>query len=134
MPMRLDDTRRASAEAKFARIARVIDRVSADIKQEYGAKTRLAPQGRIRKTAANAYALDYSLRHPDDGQLWLTFMVVEDEADLLLIQGRDSGPPDLRTNPGQVDQRVYRLGEIEAIKAALKDKVVGHLRARGVLH
>jgi hypothetical protein len=40
----------------------------------------------------------------------------------------------MRANPGQVDQRVYRLEKIEDIKQAVQEKIYGHLRARTAQH
>ena len=61
----------------------------------------------------------------------LTFYVVGDEADLILLQGQEqSSPRDIRADPGQVDQHVYRLERVEEIKEAVQEKVVAHLRSQ----
>jgi hypothetical protein len=89
----------------------------------------------MQQTAQNAYAVRYSLQYPDEAQLSLTFIVVGEDADLLLMQRHEpSGHRDIRADPGQVDQRVYRLGAIEEIKAAVQQKIAAHLRAREVRH
>ncbi len=85
----------------------------------------------MEQTAQNAYSVRYSLRHPDDTRLALTFIVTGEEANLLLLEAQErSGPQDIRAHPGQVDQRVYRLEEIEEIKQAVQEKIVSHLQTR----
>jgi hypothetical protein len=89
----------------------------------------------MQQTAQNAYAVRYSLRYPDEARLSLTFTVVGEDADLLLMQGHGrSVPRDIRANPGQIDQHVYRLDEIEEIKAAVQQKISAHLQTREVRH
>ena len=127
--------RLALAKAKFKPVARVLDRLPQDIEKEHGRSAVLEPRGSMEETAGNAYAVRYSLRHPEEARLSLTFIVVGDKADLLLVQGHErSDPRNVTADPGQVDQRVYRLAEVEEIKAAVKAKIVDHLRAEGVLH
>ncbi len=83
----------------------------------------------MHKLAENAYTVRYSLRQPDDVSLSLTFTVVGENADLILVQGHErSGPRDMRANPGQVDQHVHRLEQIDEIKHAVKEKILAHLR------
>jgi hypothetical protein len=85
----------------------------------------------MEQTAQNAYSVRYSLRHPDDTRLALTFIVTGEEANLLLLEAQErSGPQDIRANPGRVDQRVYRLGKVEEIKQAVQEKIITHLRTR----
>ena len=135
MQTKPDQGRLALAQAKFDPVARVLDRLSKDIEKEYGRSAVLKPRGSMQPTAGNAYAVRYTLRDPEEARLSLTFIVVGDNADLLLLKGQDrSGPRDDRADPGQVDQRVYRLREVEEIKAAVKQKIVDHLRRRGALH
>ena len=125
----------ALAQAKFDPVARVLDRLSKDIEKEYGRSAVLKSRGSMQQMAGNAYAMRYTLREPDKARLSLTFLVVGDDADLLLLKGQDqSGSRDARVDPGQVDQRVYRLRELEEIKAAVKQKIIDHLRGQGALH
>ena len=85
----------------------------------------------MHKLAENAYTVRYSLRQPDDVRLSLTFTVVGENADLILVQGHErSGPRDIRANPGQVDQHVYRLEQIDEIKHAVQEKILAHLRSQ----
>lgn len=129
------DERLALAQAHFDPVARVLDRLASDIEKEYGRFAVLERRGSMQQMAENAYSVRYSLRHPDEARLSLTFIVTGEDADLLLVQGHErSGPRDIKANPGQVDQHVYRLREVEDIKAAVKEKIVDHLRSRGVLH
>ena len=89
----------------------------------------------MERTADNAYAVRYALRDRDEAPLSLTFRIIGETADFLLLERHElADPRDARVDPGRVDQRVYRLGEVEEIKAAVKAKIVDHLRARGVLH
>jgi hypothetical protein len=123
------------AQTKFDPLAHVLDRLSREIEKEYGRSAALKPRGSMQQTAGNVYEVQYALREPQEASLSLTFMVVGDDADLLLLkQQEQSGPDDHRSDPGQVDQRVYQLGEVEAIKMAVKEKILDHLRAGGVLH
>ena len=135
MHTKSDHGRLARAQTKFDPVARVLERLSTDLNKEYGRSAVLKPRGSMQQTAGNVYEVQYALREPQEASLSLTFMVVGDDADLLLLkQHEKSGPDDHRSDPGQVDQRVYRLGEVETIKAAVKEKIIDHLRARGALH
>ena len=135
MHTKSDRGRLARAQTKFDPVARVLERLSTDLKKEYGRSAVLKPRGSMQQTAGNVCEVQYTLREPQGANLSLTFMVVGDDADLLLLQRQaQSGPDDSRADPGQVDQRVYRLGEVETIKAAVKEKIIDHLRARGALH
>jgi hypothetical protein len=134
MPTNVYQSRLALAQAKFRPLARVLDRLSEDIEKEHGRPAALKPRGAMEQTAENAFAVRYALRQPDEARLSLTFRIVGEDADLLLLEGHErSGSPDFRADPGQVDQCVYRLAEVEEIKAAVKAKIVDHLRARGML-
>ena len=77
------------------------------------------------------YEIRYSLRHPDETRLSLTFIITGDKADLVLLQGHQrSTARNLNADPGAVDQHVYRADEFDELKAAIKDKVAAHLSAR----
>jgi len=135
MQAKPEQARLSLAQAKFDPVARVLDHLSRDIEKEYGASAVLKPRGSMQQMAGNAYAVRYTLRDPEEARLSLTFLVVGDDADLLLVKGQNrSGSRDGRANPGQVDQRVYRLQEVEEIKAAVKKKIIDHLRRRGARH
>jgi hypothetical protein len=61
--------------------------------------------------------------------------VTGEEAELVLLQSQErAGPQDIRANPGQVDQRVYRLESIDEIKEAVQEKIATHLRSRADQH
>src|ERR671910_997344 len=135
MPTHMNQSRLALAQAKFEPVARVLDRLSAEVKKEHGPSAVLERRGAMEQTPQNAYAVRYSLRQPDEDRLSLTFIVVGEDADLVLMQGRAGpGARDTRADPGQVDQRVYRLERIEEIKAAVREKIAAHLQARAVRH
>jgi hypothetical protein len=133
MQAKPEQARLSLAQAKFDPVARVLDHLSRDIEKEYGASAVLKPRGSMQQMAGNAYAVRYTLRDPEEARLSLTFLVVGDDADLLLLKGQDQSGS-ARANPGQVDQRVYRLQEVEEIKAAVKKKIIDHLRRRGARH
>src|SRR5215211_3557986 len=135
MQTKSDHGHLALAQAKFDPVARVLDRLSKDIEKEHGRSAVLKSRGSMQQMAGNAYAVRYTLRDPEEARLSLTFLVVGDDADLLLVEGQDqAGSRDVRADPGQVDQRVYRLQEVEEIKAAVKKKIIDHLRRRGARH
>ena len=126
----VDDSRLGVAKAKFVPVAQVLDGIARDIKKEHGGSAVLKRRGAMHKLAENAYTVRYSLRQPDDVRLSLTFTVVGENADLILVQGHErSGPRDIRGNPGQVDQHVYRLEQIDEIKHAVQEKILAHLRS-----
>ena len=127
----VDDGRLGLAQAKFIPVAQVLDGIAKDIEREHGRSVVVKPRGTMHKLAENAYTVRYSLQQPDDVRLSLTFTVAGENADLLLVQDQErSSPDDIRTNPGQVDQHVYRLEQIDEIKLAVRDKILAHLRSR----
>ncbi len=82
-------------------------------------------------TAQNVYVVQYSLRHPNDVRFALTFIVTGENGDLLLVQAQErSGPEDIKADPAQFDQHVYRLEKIDEIKKAVQGKISTHLRTR----
>ncbi len=128
---RADNDRLGLAREKFMPVAQVLDSIVRDIEREHGRSVVLTPRDAMHKLAENAYTVQYSLHQPDDARLSLTFTVVGESADLLLVQGQErSGSSDVRANPGQVDQHVYRLEQIDEIKLAVRDKILAHLRSR----
>jgi hypothetical protein len=127
----VDDSRLGLVQAKFVPVAQVLDGIARDIAKEHGRSAVLKRRGAMHKLAENAYTVRYSLRQPDDVRLSLTFTVVGENADLILVQGHERpGPRDIRGNPGQVDQHVYRLEQIDEIKHAVQEKILAHLRRR----
>ncbi len=135
MQTNVDHGRLARARAKFEPVAQVLNRVAKDIEKDHGGSALLVQRGTMQQTAQNTYTVRYSIQHPDDARFALTFVVTGEDADLLLLQAHQrAGPRDMRANPGQVDQRVYRLEKIEDIKQAVQEKIYGHLRARTAQH
>ncbi len=93
----VDDGRLGVAQAKFMPVAQVLDGLARDIEKEHGRSAVLKRRGTMNKLAENAYTVRYSLRQPDDVSLSLTFTVVGENADLILVQGHQrSGPRDIR--------------------------------------
>ena len=132
MQTNVEQGRLAVARVRFAAVASMLDRLAEDIKKEHGPSAVLEQKGPMEPIAQNVCSVRYSLRHPNDGQLALTFVVTGDSADLLLLQAQEqSGPEDIRVNPGPVDQHVYRVEEIDGIKQAVQEKIRAHLRTRG---
>src|SRR5829696_9248026 len=65
------------------------------------------------------YEVTYSIPHSEDAPLSLTFIVTGDDADTILIQGRQrSTAGEVNAAPGQLDQRVYRLDRLNELKEA----------------
>jgi hypothetical protein len=129
MQTNVDHRQLALARAKFEPVAQALDHLAQDIKRDHGRSAVLKQRCPMEATARNAYAVRYSLRHPHDFGFALTFIVTGEDADLLLLQAQEySGEQDLRANPGQVDQRVYRLEKIDEIKKAVREKISAHLR------
>ena len=125
----VDDSRLGLAKAKFVPVAQVLDGIAKDIEKEHGGSAVLKRRGAMHKLAENAYTVRHSLRQPDEVRLSLTFTVVGENANLILVQGHErSGPRDIRANPGQIDQHVYRLEQVDEIKHAVQEKILAHLR------
>jgi hypothetical protein len=65
--------------------------------------------------------------------LSLTFIVTGANADLILLQGHQrSAARDVSAKPGQFDQHVYRLEELDELKEAVREKIIDHLAATRV--
>ena len=131
MHTNVDQRRLASARAKFEPLARVLDRLAKDIRNDHGQSSALEQRSPMEPTAQNAFTVRYSLRHPDNDRFALTFVVTGDDADLLLVQAQQHpSSRDVKTDPGQVDQRVYRLDEIDEIRRVVQEKISTQLRSR----
>ena len=121
--------RLALARVRFEPIARMLDRLAEEIEKEHGQPAVLERGGPMEPTAQNVCSVRYSLRHPDDVRFALTFVVTGESADLLLLQAQEqSGPRDIRADPGSMDQHVYRVDDIDDIKKAVQEKIRAHLR------
>ena len=128
---RADNDGLGLAQARFITVAQVLNGIVREIKKDHGRSVVLTPRDAMHKLAENAYTVRYSLQQPEDVRLSLTFTLVGENADLLLVQGQErSSSGDFRANPGHVDQHVYRLEQIDEIKHALQDKILSHLRSR----
>src|SRR4051812_30865180 len=91
----------ALARAKFRPVARALEDVSRDLKQDHGQSAVLQQKSPMQPISQNACKVQYALQHPDDAPLSLTFLAVGDEADSVLLQGHErSGPSDSRADPG----------------------------------
>jgi hypothetical protein len=121
----------ARARAKFEPVAQALNRLAKDIEKEHGQAAVLEQRSAMELTAQNTSTVRYALRHPDETRLSLVFIVTGEDADLLLLREQEHpGPQERQSNPGQVDQRVYRLEQIDEIKEAVQAKIVAHLRSR----
>ena len=135
MTTHTDQGHLARARVKFEPVAQALNRLAKDIEKEHGRSAVLEQRSPMEPTAQNACAVRYSLRHPDEDRLSLTFIVTGEDADLLLLREQErTGPQDVRSDPGQVDQRVYRLEQVEEIKEAVQAKIAAHLQSRMGTH
>ena len=122
--------RLALARVKFEPVACMLDHLAKDIEKEHG-RVVLQQRSPMESTAQNVCSVRYFLRYPDDVRLALTFIVTGEIADLLLLQAQErSGPRNMKANSGPVDQRVYRVEEVEDIKQAVQEKIRAHLWSR----
>lgn len=131
MHTNVDQGRLTLARAKFEPVARVLDRLARGIETDHGRSATLKQRGPMEPAAQNAFTVRYTLGYPDEVRFALTFVVTGDDADLLLVQTQQhTGPKDVMADPGQVDQRVYRLEKIDEIRRAVQEKISTHLRSR----
>jgi hypothetical protein len=131
MHTNIDQRRLALARARFEPLARVLDRLATEIRNDHGQFATLEQRSPMEPTARNAFTVRYSVRHPDNDRFALAFVVTGDDADLLLVQTQQhTGPKDVMADPGQVDQRVYRLEKIDEISKVIQDKISAHLQTR----
>ena len=122
----------ALARVRFEPVACMLDRLAEDIEKEHGQPAVLEQTGPMEPMAQNVCSVRYSLGHPDEARLALTFVVTGESADRLLLQAQEQpGPEDIRVNPGPVDQHVYRVEKIDDIREAVQEKFRAHLRTRG---
>ena len=108
------------ASRNFKPVEYFLDRISETLRHEFGPSTALQRRGGMQPTALNTFEVRYSIPHPD-APLWLTFIVTGEDAETILIQGRQRS-----TEPGQLDQRVYRLDRLNDLKEALRARIIGH--------
>jgi hypothetical protein len=126
-----DDAHLALARTKFKPVARALDDVSKDLKQDHGRSAVLRQKGPMQQISQNTCRVQYTLQQPNEARLSLTFIVVGDEADCVLLQAQERlGSSDKRANPGQVDQHLYGVEELDDIKAAVRAKISAHLKLR----
>ena len=124
--------RLALARVRFEPVACMLGHLAEDIEKEHGQPAVLEQTGPMEPIAQNVCSVRYPLGYPDEVRLALTFVVTGESADRLLLQAQEqSGPEDIRVNPGPVDQHVYRVEEIDGIKQAVQEKIRAHLRTRG---
>jgi hypothetical protein len=115
------------ASANFEPIQHFLDRMSETLTRQYGPYTAWQRRGGMQPTALNTFEVRYSIPHPD-APLLLTFIFTGDDADTILIQGRQrSTAGEVNAEPGQLDQRVYRLDRLNELKEALRARIIGHL-------
>lgn len=129
MHTNVDQGRLTLARAKFEPVARVLDRLARGIETDHGRSATLKQRGPMEPAAQNAFTVRYTLGYPDEVRFALTFVVTGDDADLLLVHAQQhTGPKDIMADPGQVDQRVYRLEKIDEISKVIQDKISAHLQ------
>ena len=119
------------ASAKFEPVEHFLNRMSKELAREYGQSILVQRRGRMQPTALNTFEVRYSIPHPEDAPLSLTFIVTGEKADTILLQGpQRSTTGEISAAPGQLDQRVYRLERLGELKEALREKIIGHLTSR----
>lgn len=131
MHTNVDQGRLTLARAKFEPVARVLDRLARGIETDHGRSATMKQRCPMEPAAQNAFTVRYTLGYPDEVRFALTFVVTGDDADLLLVHAQQhTGAEDIMVDPGQVDQRVYRLEKIDEIRRAVQEKISTHLRSR----
>lgn len=117
------------ARAKFKPVARALDEVAKDLERDHGQSAVLRQKSPMQQIGQSACAVQYDLLNPDEDRLSLTFIVVGDEADCVLLQHKErSGSTESGADPGQVDQRVYQVEKLDELKTAVREKISAHLR------
>jgi hypothetical protein len=108
-------------------IERVLNHVGRVIANKHG-QTPALERRDAKQTARNTFDIEYRLLNSRNGQLSLRFIVTGRNADLVLFQSREK-PEQAKAKdyPGEIDQRVYRLEEVEQLNDVVKDKIVSHL-------
>ena len=123
-----DHAHLALARARFKRVARALNEVSKDVKRDLGRSAVLQQETPMQQISQSASRVQYVLPNADQDRLSITFIIVGDEADCVLLQHHDSGVPESSANPGQFDQQVYRLDRVDEIKQAVREKISAYLR------
>jgi hypothetical protein len=119
------------ASANFEPVEHFLDGMSETLEREYGPRTALQRQGGMQATALNTFEVQYSIPHPEDAPLSLTFIVTGENADTILLQGCQRSPVgEVGADRGQLDQRVYRLDRLGELKQALRERIIGHLTSQ----
>lgn len=108
--------------ANIEPLTRFLDHFSGVILCRYRGHPTLQQQG-IQETARNTHELRYSLFRDGDNQLSLSFILTGDEGNTVLLRQNDGD------GPGQVEQQVYRLTEIDDLTTAVQEKIIGQLEA-----
>ena len=121
---RFNESGLKQARANFEPLRRFLDSLSQVIVRKYDRHASIKQQG-IQETARNTYDVRYSLNQAGRERLSLDFILTGDNADLVLLQDNKLGAREV----GQVDQRVYRLDQIDDLKAAVEEKVISRLKA-----
>jgi uncharacterized protein YfcZ (UPF0381/DUF406 family) len=111
-------------------IERVLNRVGRVIADRQG-RTPAFERRHVKQTARNTYDIEYLMRDDGKSQLSLRFIVTGENADLVLFQIREKPKQaDSKEYPGEIDQHVYRVEEMDHLKEVVEDKVVSHLLSR----
>ena len=94
------------------------------VSAEYGPRSTLERRD-VEQISSNSFEVRYSLHDDSRARLSLTFLVVGENSDELLLQCHErSGVRDIRSNPGQFDQHVYDLNILDPLKTAIRDKIL----------
>ena len=108
-------------------IERVLDHLGRTIADKHG-RAPAVERRDVKQTARNTYDVEYLLRGYRNRQLSLRFIVTGENADLVLLQSRGRfQADDPKQYPGEIDQHVYRLEEMDHLKQVVEAKIVSHL-------
>ena len=118
----------AAARSHFEPVGKFMDHIDRVVSAEYGPRSTLERRD-VEQISSNSFEVRYSLHDDSRARLSLTFLVVGENSDELLLQCHErSGVRDIRSNPGQFDQHVYDLNTLDPLKTAIRDKILCYLR------
>ena len=116
------------ARANFKPVEQLLEQLNDLIVKGHDGAYEIELKDGMRETAMNTYNVRYSLHNAGEARLSLSFIMAGENADMILFQGHErSVPRNVQANPGQVDQHVYRLSEMDELKIAVQDKMLAYL-------
>lgn len=114
----------ASARANFRSIEQFLDHLKETIAKRHQGAYELVLEEEMRRSAANACDVLYSVHNAGGGILSLRFTMVGERADMILFQGHQrSALNQAQPKTGPVDQHVYRMGEMDELKKVVQRRI-----------